>query len=81
MDDLSVLTERLLVLHHGRVEMEGSLGEVFSDAEALQALGLAPPPAARIAEKLRQNGWPIPAGVVDLQELKNALVDMPGGMK
>ncbi|MDX9865209.1 MAG: energy-coupling factor transporter ATPase [Anaerolineaceae bacterium] len=81
MDDLAVLTERLLVLHHGRVEMEGSLGEVFSDAEALQALGLAPPPAARIAEKLRQNGWPIPAGVVDLQELKNALVDMPGGMK
>ena len=81
MDDLSALTEQLLVLHQGRVAMAGSLGEVFAREEELQALGLAPPPAACIAERLRKHGWPLPVGIVDLQGLETALMEMYRGMR
>lgn len=81
MEDLVELTERLLVLHKGRVAMEGALGEVFAHSEALEALGLTPPPAARIAERLRKNGWPVAVGIVDLQELSDALMELHGGLR
>ncbi len=81
MDDLVALTERLLVLHQGQVAMTGSLGEVFACDAELQALGLAPPHAARIAGQLRKNGWALPVGVVDLQGLGNALADMQEGAR
>lgn len=79
MDDIAALTGRVMVLHQGQSVLEGTLGEVFAHTEELSALGLAPPPAARIAEALRRNGWPLPAGIVDLQGLKEALADFPGG--
>jgi energy-coupling factor transport system ATP-binding protein len=79
MDDLVALTDRLLVLHQGQVALEGALGEVFAQTGELQASGLLPPPAARIITKLRMNGWPLPAGVVDLYGLERALAAMPGG--
>jgi energy-coupling factor transport system ATP-binding protein len=81
MDDLVDLTERLLVLHHGRVAMEGALGEVFAQSETLEVLGLTPPPAARVAEGLRKNGWPVPVGIVDLQGLADALAGIRGGVQ
>ena len=81
MEDLVELTERLLVLHKGRVAMEGALGEVFAHSEVLETLGLTPPPAARIAERLRKNGWPVAVGIVDLQELSDALMELHGGLR
>lgn len=79
MDDLVALTERLLVMHQGRVALEGPLSEVFACEEELLALGLAPPPAARIADRLRRNGLPLSAGVVDLQGLEDALAEIQEG--
>lgn len=81
MDDLASLTDRLLVLHKGGVAKEGTLGEVFSGVEALQALDLAPPPAALIADALRKKGWPVPVNVINLAGLSKALANFSGGAR
>jgi energy-coupling factor transport system ATP-binding protein len=79
MDDLVALTERVTVLRQGEVALDGALGEVFSHTRALGELGLTPPVAARAAERLRANGWPLPDGIVHLNGLADALADMTGG--
>lgn len=73
MDDLVALTDRVVVLHHGESVMAGCLGKVFSQPEALEGLGLMPPPAARVAEQLRRNGWLLPGGVVSWEGLAAAM--------
>jgi energy-coupling factor transport system ATP-binding protein len=79
MDDLAALTSQVLVLHQGRSLQQGSLEEVFSLPGMLNELGLTPPAAVRTADRLRVNGWPLAAGILDWDGLADALASMPGG--
>jgi energy-coupling factor transporter ATPase len=45
--------ERLIVLQHGRLAMDGTPQTVFSDPAALHELGLELPPASALANRLR----------------------------
>jgi len=64
---------RIIALDHGRVALDGAPQVVFSDESALTALGLEPPPVARLANDLRASIPSIPHGVLDLPTLLNAL--------
>ena len=79
MDDLAALTDQALVLHQGQSVQQGSLSEVFALPGMLNELGLTPPAAVRIADRLQLNGWPLPNFVLDWDELAKALAEMPGG--
>lgn len=48
--------DRVIVLHHGRIALEGTPEEVFSHGEELSALGLEEPFPARLSEELRSQG-------------------------
>lgn len=52
--------DRVVVLDHGRIALEGTPGEIFSQENSLAALGLEWPFAARLTRKLRERGLPIP---------------------
>jgi len=53
MEDVS-RAERVLVLHHGRLVMDGSPAEIFASRNRLGQYGLEPPPAAMLADGLRR---------------------------
>jgi energy-coupling factor transport system ATP-binding protein len=44
--------DRVVVLDHGRVALEGTPAEVFKDADRLPSLGLDLPPASRLAHEI-----------------------------
>lgn len=48
--------DRVIVMRHGRIALEGTPQEVFSHADEIQALGLREPWTARLAERLRELG-------------------------
>ena len=48
--------DRVIVMRHGRIGLEGTPQEVFSHADEIQALGLREPWTARLAERLRELG-------------------------
>ncbi len=48
---------RILILHQGRVALEGSPREVFSRPRELEHYGIDLPPPVRLAEGLRQRGF------------------------
>ena len=56
MDDVAALAERVIVMNHGKVAMDGAPREVFSRGEELRAIGLDVPQAVELAQKLREKG-------------------------
>jgi len=70
--------DRVLVLEQGRIVLQGAPREIFAQPERLQALGLALPPAAAIAQGLRQRGGHLPANILTAEELLQAVTASVG---
>jgi energy-coupling factor transport system ATP-binding protein len=69
--------DRVLVMHDGRIAMDGPPERVFQRGQRLAALDLTVPPAAAIAHHLRRLGMEIPAPTVTMTELARALLAQP----
>ena len=74
MTDVSRLCSRILVMNHSRLVMDGTPDEVFMNGDALLEAGLAMPPCAELAERLRGAGFDIPADAYRPEELKQAIL-------
>lgn len=71
----AALADRIVVLEGGRVALEGTPAEVFSDLERLQKLRLAIPDVIALANRLRVAGLPIPLDALTAEDVASALVD------
>ena len=70
MDDVAALAERVIVMNHGKVAMDGAPREVFSRGEELRAIGLDVPQAVELAQKLREKGFDVPGGIYKIEEVR-----------
>lgn len=73
MDDVAALAERVIVMNHGGVVMDGTPREVFAKGEELRAIGLDVPQAVELAQKLREKGFDIPEGIYRMDEIRAAV--------
>jgi len=78
MDDVARIADRLVVLNHGKIVMDGTPKEVFSRPEELTAMGLTVPVATEIAMKLRRRGIDIPESVYTTSYLSKLLLARKG---
>jgi len=78
MTDVSRLCSRILVMNHSKLVMDGTPDEVFMNEDALLEAGLAMPPCAELAERLRGAGFDIPADAYRPEELKRAILENLG---
>lgn len=69
----AVLADRVIVMNLGKVVLEGSPAEIFSQVTYLKELGLDVPVAAEMAYRLRQHNLKIPEGIITDEELVVAL--------
>ena len=74
MEDIAILTERVYVLHEGRVVLQGPTRQVLMQVARLRELGLDAPPAVAILDALRARGLPLPANALTLEEAEGAIV-------
>jgi energy-coupling factor transport system ATP-binding protein len=66
--------QRVIVMHEGRVLMEGTPTTVFARADELQAVGLDVPMVTRLGQHLRAQGWThLPEVILSSEQLKVAL--------
>lgn len=63
MDDIARTAERIIVLNHGKLALEGTPREIFSDALALEKMGLDLPQAAQLCLKLKKCAPDVPGGI------------------
>ncbi|MGN0775610.1 MAG: energy-coupling factor transporter ATPase [Candidatus Ventricola sp.] len=73
MDDVASLAERVIVMNHGEVVMDGVPRDVFSCGEELRGMGLDVPQAVQLAGKLRERGFDIPEGIYRIEEIKTEI--------
>ena len=76
MDDVASLAERVIVMDHGKVAMDGAPREVFSRGEELRAIGLDVPQAALLADKLRARGFDVPQGTYRIEEIRECILGL-----
>jgi len=69
----AVAAHRVVALETGRVVLEGSPADVFSQVARLKTMGLDVPLAADIAQRLREQGVALPPGIITDEELAVAL--------
>jgi len=68
MEDLARLADRAYVLVAGRIVLEGTPRQLFSQGEELARLGLGVPVATAVMWELRERGLPVRADCLTLEE-------------
>lgn len=71
-----VRADRVYVMDNGKVVMEGTPREIFSQVERLKELRLDVPQVTLLAHELRKEGLQIPEGILTRQELVDALCQL-----
>ena len=68
-----IYANKVFVMDKGRVAMEGTPREIFSQVEKLKELRLDVPQVTLLAHELKKSGLNIPDGILTTQELVKAL--------
>lgn len=68
--------DRAFVMDSGRIAMEGTPKQIFSQVEKLQELRLDVPQVTLLAHELKKRGLALPDGILTIEELADALVSV-----
>jgi len=71
--DEAAQADRVFVMDDGKIVMTGPPADVFSQIDALKAIGLDVPHPAEIAHRLRGEGISLPGGILTIDELVEAV--------
>lgn len=66
--------DKVFVMDKGRIAMEGTPREIFSQVEKLKELRLDVPQVTLLAYELQKSGIPLPDGILTVEELTSALL-------
>ena len=67
---------RIIVMDDGKIVMEGRPKEVFSQVEQLKQYRLDVPQMTELAYELRKEGLPLPADILTIEEMVEALCQL-----
>ena len=59
MDDIARYAQRMIVLEHGEIRLEGTPQAVFAQPELLDQIGLGVPTLTRLLIELQKQGWDV----------------------
>lgn len=65
--------DKVIVMNEGEVVLEGIPKDVFAQVELLRKYRLEVPQVTLLAHRLREQGMPLPEGVLSVEELVNAV--------
>ena len=68
-----IYSDRVYVMDKGHVTLQGTPKEVFSQVERLKELRLDVPQVTLLAHALREEGFPMPEGILTKKEFREAL--------
>jgi len=74
MEDIAKLVNRVIVLYKGKIHMEGTPKQIYSQAEELEKIGLGIPQVAQIVNELRKRGFNIRPDILTVEEAKEEIL-------
>ena len=76
MTDIARMSDKVMVMDHGRLRMSGTPSEVFSHEKELKEIGLALPDSMELVVKLRRSGLSIPGVPVTMDEAADSIAEV-----
>lgn len=73
--------DKVFVMDSGKIAMQGTPREIFSQVEKLKELRLDVPKVTLLAYELRKEGVPLPEGILTIKELVDALDGLRSGRR
>ncbi len=74
MDDVARLADKVLVMEEGKLVLNGTPEEIFSQKEKLQSMGLSIPEATELIGDLADKGLTLPKNVLTMDQAEDAIV-------
>jgi len=74
MEDIAKLVNRVIVLYKGKIHMEGTPKQIYSQPEELEKIGLGIPQVAQIVNELRKRGFNIKPDILTVEEAKEEIL-------
>lgn len=69
-----IYADKVFVMDQGKIELQGTPKEVFSQVEKLKELRLDVPQVTLLAHELQKEGLPVPNGILTKEELRDSLI-------
>lgn len=73
MGDIARLSDKVLVMDRGKLALDGTPSEVFSQGETLEKLGLGLPPATAFMTELKNRGVPVTLDSLTISQAEEEL--------
>ncbi len=80
MDEV-IYADRIIVMDEGKIEMQGTPKEIFSNVDRLKELRLDVPQVTLLAYELKKKGIPLPDGILTTQEFVQELKKLRAGQR
>ncbi len=74
MEDVARIANRIIVMNHGRIAMDGKVADIFSRAEELKAIGLGVPQISELVMELRRRGVKISNNIYTVEKAKASIL-------
>lgn len=74
MEDVANIAEKVIVMNHGKVALQGTPAEVFREIDTLESIGLAVPQVTYLVTELRAKGFDISDSIFTIEEAKKAIL-------
>lgn len=79
MEEVAAFAERVMVLHQGKLFMDGTPQEIYHHSLQLEEIGLAVPEINRVIRLLKEKGLPVSEDILTLNDAICALSLLLGG--
>ena len=78
MEDMASYCDNVVVMNRGEVYRCGTVDEIFSDADALEDIGLDVPAVAKIASAMRKQGIDLSGRLYTVDGVRDAIIEYIG---
>lgn len=76
MEDVAKIAQRIIVMNHGKVELQGTPAQVFKEVDTLEKIGLAVPQVTYLVKELRKRGFDISEDVYTIEQAMEELLSI-----
>lgn len=74
MEDVANMAQRIIVMNHGRVELQGKPSEVFKNIDILEEIGLGVPQVTYLIRELNKKGFNLPDDIYTIDRAKEEIL-------